>query len=73
MNAFMLAFIMCLPGDPKTAECRMMHLEFQNLRACTEMRREVIAEARREGFRVHTICVPIEQESGVAASSQFPR
>ncbi len=71
---YVLAFMMCLPGNPETAECRTMSMEFSTSRACSEMKREVIAEARREGFRVTAVCAPIATEtSGATASPQFPR
>jgi hypothetical protein len=63
---YLLAFMMCLPGDPQTAECRTMSMEFTSTRACSEMKREVIAEARREGFRVTAVCAPIAEETSGA-------
>ena len=69
---FFLAFMMCVSGSPDS-ECRWMSMDLPDIKTCTAMRRLVIQEARDEGFRVHAICAPIEQESGVAASSQFPR
>jgi hypothetical protein len=50
-----------------------MSMELPDLRACAAMKRLVIQEARDEGFRVHAICAPIDQESGATASPQFPR
>jgi hypothetical protein len=72
---FILAFMMCLPGNPDTAECRTMTMEFTNSRACSEMKREVIAEAKREGFRVTAVCAPlaIETESRATSLPNFPR
>jgi hypothetical protein len=69
---FFLAFMMCVSGSPD-GECRWMSMELPDLRACAAMKRLVIQEARDEGFRVHAICAPIDQESGATASPQFPR
>lgn len=66
---YILAFMMCLPGNPETAECRMMHFELVSIRACIEMKREVIAEAKREGFRVTAVCAPIAEETSGATAS----
>jgi hypothetical protein len=71
---YILAFMMCLPGDPSTAECRWSSFDLPDLRACAAMKRLVIQEARDEGFKVHAVCAPIAQQtSGADASPNFPR
>ena len=69
---YVLAFMMCLNTGPD-AECRTMTMEFTTIRACSDMRREVIAESKREGFRVVAVCAPIAIESRATASPNFPR